>query len=591
MRGAAMAEEEDGPWVKATQDSLGKLITKPKLTDKYLKKPPFRFLHDIVMEVVKASTFMQGLYTPEETDAAQLSDKTAKVEFLNKALSVVSFALGEKVDVSANKIVAGLEADKTNLFLQKLYQAASTCAGPKSDDAVQRVLSGETVSAPKKDKKDKKDGKDEAPAAAAPPPADDAAAAEEDKRKKDEARRKKRDEEKRKKAEEEAAEAPPAPLAPLAPAVDHEAAAEEEKKRKKEEERKLRKQKEKEAAAAAEAEAAAAARAQAEADAYAQQQWAAQQQQAEWAAQQQASAQAAAEEQEQQRIASSPPPDHFPEGGPPSAPGSAAQGMRPSPEDIAASAAASGMLQEDPTRQRERPRTAGRRPPKVTSKVKESSEPTSGAPVAAPIILAETGKQDVDDDDCFEAPPDQLPGFGASVKADEGGVHGKFVSNLLAEKRKEQEAVKAEEERTREEVEDETGNGIKMGKLKRKDKNKESTAAEVDTGKLGAVIQNLCQAANPLGKSIDLVHQDIAHMGKEMDQWRQEYREASDVYNKEVLQTESMLQPLYQKLAELDDKIAEQKTKIRNSKSRITQNDQKIQLLLTSVVSTNKGYA
>merc|ERR1712039_347793 len=99
---------------------LGKLISKPKMTEKYLKKPPFRFLHDIVMEVTRSTTFAQGLFTTEESDATQLGDKASKVEFLNKAISVTSFALGEKIKVSANKIVAGLEADKTNAWLQKL---------------------------------------------------------------------------------------------------------------------------------------------------------------------------------------------------------------------------------------------------------------------------------------------------------------------------------------------------------------------------------------------------------------------------------------------------------------------------------------
>merc|ERR1712232_8476 len=93
--------------------------------------------------------FGNGLYSPEESEASSMSEKNAKVGFLNKAISVVSFALGEKIDVSANKIVAGLEADKTNLWLQKLHAAATT-AVDKSPEAVQRVLNGESVAAPKK---------------------------------------------------------------------------------------------------------------------------------------------------------------------------------------------------------------------------------------------------------------------------------------------------------------------------------------------------------------------------------------------------------------------------------------------------------
>merc|ERR1712039_1007715 len=123
-----------------------------------------------------------------------------------------------------------------------------------------------------------------------------------------------------------------------------------------------------------------------------------------------------------------------------------------------------------------------------------------------------------------------------------------------------------------------------MGKLKRPKKGQESALNEIDIRKLTDSIQQLCQAANPLGKSIDLVHQDIANMGKELDHWRQDYREARESYQNQIKMTDELLQPLYQKVAELDDKIAEHKTKIQASRSRISKNDLKIQGLLESVV-------
>lgn len=46
-----MDDEISPDVIKATQNSLGKYIKRPPLSDKLLKKPPFRFLHDIITSV------------------------------------------------------------------------------------------------------------------------------------------------------------------------------------------------------------------------------------------------------------------------------------------------------------------------------------------------------------------------------------------------------------------------------------------------------------------------------------------------------------------------------------------------------------
>merc|ERR1711939_691101 len=91
------------------------------------------------------------------------------------------------------------------------------------------------------------------------------------------------------------------------------------------------------------------------------------------------------------------------------------------------------------------------------------------------------------------------------------------------------------------------------------------------------------QTVNPLGKSVDLIYQDIASMSKELGQWRSEYRSATERQQVEREHTEKQLAPLHQKVAAMDDQIADMNARIAGIRSRIQNNDGVIQQLLETI--------
>lgn len=71
------------------KSKIGALIQKPKMTDKLLGKPPFRFLHDTISAVITTTGFAEGLYSSEEQDSSNITDKNAKIDYLNKIFTCV----------------------------------------------------------------------------------------------------------------------------------------------------------------------------------------------------------------------------------------------------------------------------------------------------------------------------------------------------------------------------------------------------------------------------------------------------------------------------------------------------------------------
>lgn len=152
-----MEKDLDVNVIKATQSSLGKYIKRPPLNEKLLKKPPFRFLHDIITNVIKNTGFFDGLFDENELVSDNVKDRDSKVAFLNKIITVLSLATGKSIAAKPSKIVAGQDPDKTNELLQCIAEALDNKVS--SVDAVKKYRNKEK--SPNKNEKAEKKVKED----------------------------------------------------------------------------------------------------------------------------------------------------------------------------------------------------------------------------------------------------------------------------------------------------------------------------------------------------------------------------------------------------------------------------------------------
>ena len=101
------------------------VISKPKMTESMLARPPFLFLHDTVTALMVATNFPKGLFTADECKSFSIWNKKSKIVFLQKLIDHVSSTLGISINCNPSRVVAGQEPEKTNIFLQSLFAAAT----------------------------------------------------------------------------------------------------------------------------------------------------------------------------------------------------------------------------------------------------------------------------------------------------------------------------------------------------------------------------------------------------------------------------------------------------------------------------------
>jgi TRAF3-interacting protein 1 len=81
---------------KPTSEMFSSLFEKPKMSEKLLVKPPFKYIFDIIMETTKATGlnfkyglgYGKGLYVADELDGNSYQNKEKKLVFLQKIIDL-----------------------------------------------------------------------------------------------------------------------------------------------------------------------------------------------------------------------------------------------------------------------------------------------------------------------------------------------------------------------------------------------------------------------------------------------------------------------------------------------------------------------
>lgn len=96
-----------------------------------LSKPPFRFIHDVIVELMVITGFGMGLWDGDELDAVGLRSgegREGKARFLAKLAALV--CVGKRVGECPFRIpavLAGQQPERTNTMIQVCVWARSVC--------------------------------------------------------------------------------------------------------------------------------------------------------------------------------------------------------------------------------------------------------------------------------------------------------------------------------------------------------------------------------------------------------------------------------------------------------------------------------
>ena len=72
-------------------------------SEKNLSRPPFRFIHDIVTQLIKKTGFFKDLFPSEMLDSKNVTEKDQKVKFLQAIIACTTLVYGKEITVKGRR--------------------------------------------------------------------------------------------------------------------------------------------------------------------------------------------------------------------------------------------------------------------------------------------------------------------------------------------------------------------------------------------------------------------------------------------------------------------------------------------------------
>jgi hypothetical protein len=98
-------------------------------------------------------------------------------------------------------------------------------------------------------------------------------------------------------------------------------------------------------------------------------------------------------------------------------------------------------------------------------------------------------------------------------------------------------------------------------------------------------IHEISKNANPIGKLLEDLPEDVDSMNKELNYWKSEGIKYEELYEEELKKSEEILFPLEKEYLELEEAIKDEKLRIKSITSRNLTYEHIVENLINGVIS------